>query len=81
MEHPALWVCRCHIGHIIYGCFGPFLGAHALDMLCLRHIILFVNVTSFDDAVMSYVTSQHCTCIGHMTIYYKRATNTLEGEF
>ena len=28
---------------------------------------------------MSYVTSQYCTCIGHVTIYYKRAANTLVG--
>ena len=40
------------------------------------HIILFVDVTSFIDAVTSYMMSQYCTCIGHMAIYYKRAANT-----
>ena len=45
-------------------------------MLWTQCIILFVNVTSFNDAVMSYMMSQHHTCIGHMTIYYKRAANT-----
>ena len=68
-----------HINHIIYIHFRPFLRRHALDMLHLKHVILFVNVTSFDDAVTSYMTSQHCRCIGHMTVYYKRAANTLVG--
>ena len=56
-----------------------FLRRHTSDVLCLKRIILFVNVTSFDDAVMSYMMSQHCTCIGHMTVYYKRAANTSVG--
>ena len=44
-------------------------------MACPKHVILFVDVTSLNDAVMS----QHHMCIVHMTIYYKRATNTLVG--
>ena len=64
------------IHHVIY---GRFLRKCASDTLCLKHVILFVDVTSFNDAVTSYVTSQHCTCIGHMTIYYKRAANTSVG--
>ena len=63
------------INHDIYGCFRPFFRRHASDTLHLKRIILLVNVTSFDNAVTSYVTSQCHTCIGHMTIYYKRATN------
>ena len=57
---------------------GNFYG-DASDVACLKCIILFVNVTLFNDAVMSYVMSQHHTCIGHVTIYYKRAANTLVG--
>ena len=39
-------------------------------------VILFANVMSLKGAVTSYVMSQHRTCIGHMTFYYKRAANT-----
>ena len=45
------------------------------------HIIFFVYVTLLNDAVMSYVMSQCRTCIGHMTIYYKRAANASVGGF
>ena len=58
---------------------GVFLKTHTLDTLLLNHVILFVDVMSFNDAVTSYMTSQHHMCIGHMTIYYKRAANTLVG--
>ena len=47
-----------------------------LDNLHLKHIILFVNVTSFNNAMISHDVMA-LQCIGHMTIYYKRATNTL----
>ena len=74
-------VCRHMTRHMIsfMAILGHFLGRHALDTPCLKRVILFVNVISFNDAVMSYVMSQCCTCIGHMTIYYKRAANTLVG--
>ena len=42
-------------------------------------IILFADVTLLNGAVTSYVTSQHCTCIGHVTSYYKRATKASVG--
>ena len=45
----------------------------------LQCVILFVDIMSFDNAVMSYMTSQCCTYIGHVTIYYKRAANTSVG--
>ena len=35
-------------------------------------ITKFADVTSFDDAMMSYEMSPCHTCIGHVTIYYKR---------
>ena len=44
-----------------------------------KRIILFVNVMSLNGAVMSYVMSQCCTCIGHVTFYYKRATKASVG--
>ena len=43
------------------------------------HVILFANITLLNDAVTSYVTLRCHTCIGHVTIYYKRAANTLVG--
>ena len=55
---------------------GHILERHTSDALHLKRAILFVNVTSFNDAVTSYVTSQCHMCIGHMTIYYKRTANT-----
>ena len=65
----------------IYGHFRQFWGGHASDVVCLKCIILFADVTSLKGAVTSYVTSQCCTCIGHVTFYYKRATDTLVGGF
>ena len=35
--------------------------------------------TSLIDAVISHMMSQCCMCIGHVTIYYKRAANTSVG--
>ena len=64
------------INYINYGHFGVLSRRHASDVLCLKRIISFINVTSFNDAMMSYMTSQCCTCVRHMTIYYKRAMNT-----
>ena len=75
-EHPGALSVPYRIYHVNYGHFRQFLRRCALDMPCLKHVILFVDITSFDDAVMSSMTSQHCTCIGHVTIYYKRTTNT-----
>ena len=69
-----------HINHVNYSHFGLFLRRHASDMPCLKHVILFVDVASFNDAVTSYVMSQHCMCIGHVTIYYKRVVNTSVGR-
>ena len=68
------------INHISYGHFGVFLRKCASDAPHLKCVILFVNVTSFNDAVTSYMTSQCHTCIGHVTVYYKRAANTLVGK-
>ena len=59
--------------------FWAILGRRASDMACQKHVILFANITSLNDAVMSYVTLWCHTCIGHVTIYYKRATNALVG--
>ena len=70
-----------HVNHINYGHFGVFLRRHTSDTQCLKRVILFVNVMSFNNAMTSYVMSRHQMCIGHMTIYYKRATNTWVGEF
>ena len=64
------------INHTNYDHFGVFSRRHGSDMPCLKCVISFVEVTSFNDAMMSYMMSWHCTCIGHMTIYYKKVTNT-----
>ena len=48
---------------------------HTLDAACPKCVILFAHVTSLNDAVTSYVTSQCHMCTGHVTIYYKRAAN------
>ena len=54
-------------------------GGWASDALHPKHVILFVDVTSLMSAVTSYVTSQHCMCIGHVNFYYKRSTDPLVG--
>ena len=52
------------------------MGGRASDAVCPKRVILFADITSLNGAVTSYVMSQHCTCIGHMTFYYKRAAKT-----
>ena len=52
-----------------------------MDVLHLKRGILFVNVTSFNNAVTSFMMSQCHTCISHVTIYCTKAANTLAGEF
>ena len=79
VEHPALWVYHCRITHIFLWLFWANSGRHTSDSVHPKCIILFANVTSLNDAVMSYVMSQHCMCICHVIIYYKRAANTLVG--
>ena len=64
MEHPALWVYRCCIIYIIYGHFRQFLGRCTLDVAHLKHVILFVDVMSFNDAVIHDVTVLH-VCWSH----------------
>ena len=72
-EHPVLWVyCGCNALVL-----QPFLGNFI--WVRFRGIILFADITSLNGTVMSYVTSQHHTCIGHMTFYYKRSTNASVG--
>ena len=74
-EHLALLVYCCHIALVFLwtflGNFGWARFRHAL----LKCIILFANVTLLNDTVMS----QHHMCIGHVTFYYKRASNTSVG--
>ena len=48
-------------------------------MARLKCVILFSDVMSLKGTVMSYMTSQHFTCIGHMILYYKRPTNASVG--
>ena len=82
MEHLALCVYHYRITlsmAITLQLFWGILGGRASDRAHPKHVILFANVMSFNDAVTSYVMSQHHMCIGHMTFYYKRAANTSVG--
>ena len=63
----------------VYSHFRQFCGRCTLDVARPKHIILYADITSLKGAVTSYMTSQHCTCIGHVTFYYKRSANTLVG--
>ena len=76
-EHLVPWVYHCHITPVFYGHFRQF-WVGTLQTWC---VILFADVTSLNGAVTSYVMSQHCTCIGHVTFYYKRANKALVGGF
>ena len=55
------------------------MGRCASDVARPKCIILFVDVMSLNSTAMSYVMSQHCTCVGHVTFYYKRAAKALVG--
>ena len=65
-----------HINYIklwlFWGIFQETRFGHATYEAC--HLVC--HITSFNDAVTSYMMSQHHMCIGHMIIYYKRAANT-----
>ena len=62
----------------IYSHLRQFLGGHITDAARPKHSILFADVTSLNSNVTSYVT-QHSTCIGLVTFYYKRAADTSVG--
>ena len=73
---------RCAIATVllsVHSHFRQFCGRHTSDVVCLKHVILFANVMSLKGTVTSYVMSQHCMCVGHMTFYYKRSVNTSVG--
>ena len=63
----------------VYGHFRQFWGGCASDVVHPKRVILFANVTLLKGAVMSYVMSQHCMCIGHVSFYYKRSTDASVG--
>ena len=69
--------CPCSFG--FYGCFKVIFRGCALDAPCPKHINLFSDVTSLNDAVMSSMTSQCCACIGHVTFEYERSINASVG--
>ena len=78
-ENLAPWVYCCHITLVFLWPLKAILGGHASDVARLKYIILFAYVMSLNDTVMSYVMSQPCMCIGHVTFYYKRATKASVG--
>ena len=51
----------------------------ASDVPHPKRIILFSDITSLMNTVMSCVMSQYHMCIGHMTFYYKRSANASVG--
>ena len=58
--------------------FRQFWWAHlGRSMSKVHHLICRCYI--FNACCDIYVTSQRCTCIGHMTFYYKRPANTLVG--
>ena len=76
------WHSGCTIAMVllsVYGHFRQFWGGHTLGAVRLKSIISFAEVTSSKGTVMSYVMSQCCTCIGHMTFYYKRSADASVG--
>ena len=76
------WLSGCTIAAVllsVYGRFRQFCGGCALIAARPKHIILFADVMSLKGAVTSYVMSQHCTCICHVTFYYKRSADASVG--
>ena len=77
MEHLVPWMYHCRVTPVFLWPFWAILGGHASDMMCLKCIILFADVTLLKGAVTSDVMSQHYMCIGHMAFYYKSSADTL----
>ena len=81
-EHLVLRVYRARSSPVLWPFLGNFLWARlgrALDTPRLKYVTLFSDVTSLMSTVTSYVMSQCCMCISHMTFYYKRSVNALVG--
>ena len=78
VDHLAFWVFlgqgsrtpRLFLGSFWGTCFG-----HAASKV---HHLIFGHYV-FEEAVTSYVTSQHRMYIGHMTSHYKRSANASFG--
>ena len=71
-DHPAIWVVPAQ-GFVAI--LGNSVFMHFEHTASEVHH-LFSDITSSGGAMMSCVTSQHCTCIGHMTFCYKRSADT-----
>ena len=89
--HPntwgRVWHCADHPAFLVFdGCRSqtprPFLGnfqwTHFRHAASEAHHLIFGHYV-FEEAVTSYVMSQHCTCIGDVTFDYKRPVNALVG--
>ena len=57
--------CPCSFG--FYSRVKVIFGGCPLDVPCLKHVNLFSDVTSLNDALTSSVMSQHPACVDHMT--------------
>ena len=77
--HQSICQMAAHLQVLQYFAYLSYLGALLQMYRIFERIILIAEGTSLNGTVMSYVTSQCCTCIGHVTFYYKRATDTSGG--
>ena len=75
------WHSGCTIAMVLIclGLFRQIWGGGASGTACPKCVILFADVTSLKGAVTSIVTSQCCTCVGHVTFHYKRSTDASMG--
>ena len=76
------WHFGCTVAMVLlfYGHFEAIFNGHTSDMVHLKHVILFLDVTSLKGTVTSHMTSQYHTYVGHMTFYYERSANALLGD-
>ena len=72
------WHSGCTVAALLSSFYGHFKQFWVgVLRTCPKHIILLADVMSLNGTVMSFVTSQHHMCVGHVTFYYKRATKAL----
>ena len=77
-DHLAFWVFCAHRSHT------PQLFLGSFQLMCFgctpsKVCHLMFGHYIFKEAVTSYVMSQCCMCIGHMTFHYKRPANASVG--
>ena len=73
-NHPAFWVFHGRRSQTPRPFLGSFQWTRFGHAASKAHYLIF-RCYIFEEAVMSYMMSQCCMCIGHVTFHYKRPAN------